>query len=557
MKTKRILLPLAFCGTATGVAQAQQTQPNIVVILTDDLGFSDPGCYGGEIQTPTLDRLAAEGVRFTQMYNSARSCPSRACLMTGLYPHQVGVGEMIGGGKKKLWPEGYSGFRDDNNLTIAEALRTNGYYTAMAGKWHLGQKPNPVDRGFEDFYGLLGGFTTFWDQSKYTRLPNPETVRVYPEGEYYSTDAITDYAIEFAGKAREQHKPLFLYLSYNAPHFPLHAPKERIDKYMETYMKGWDAIRAEREQRLRKLGLLPDNERMSTRGEVPGSAAVKNPHEIPAWDSLTADQQKDLARRMAIYAAMVDIMDENIGRFLASMRENGQLDNTLIIFMSDNGACAEWHEFGFDGHSGGNYHTHVGAELDGMGQKDTYHHYGTGWANVCCAPFFLYKHFAHEGGISTPSILWWGDKVKHKGSIDNQPCHFSDIMTTCLVASGTKFPETYEDRKLLPLKGISILPIAAGKKIENRPIFAEHEGNRMVRVGDWKLVASYYNGQKWELYNIARDRTEQHNLADKYPEKVAQMEKLYFEWADANNVLPYPQLVNKHGGRNLPVYNEK
>ena len=275
MDSKHVLLPLALCGAVTGGAKTPQSQPNIVVILADDLGFSDPGCYGGEIQTPTLDRLAAEGVRFTQMYNSARSCPSRACLMTGLYPHQVGVGEMIGGPQKKRWPEGYSGFRDDNNLTIAEALRSNGYYTAMAGKWHLGQHPTPVDRGFEDFYGLLEGFTTFWEQSKYTRLPNPETVRIYPEDEYYSTNAITDYAIEFAGKAKERQKPLFLYLSYNAPHFPLHAPKERIDKYMETYLKGWDVIRAEREQRLRRLGLLSDDERMSARGEVPASLFVK------------------------------------------------------------------------------------------------------------------------------------------------------------------------------------------------------------------------------------------------------------------------------------------
>lgn len=326
---------------------------------------------------------------------------------------------------------------------------------------------------------------------------------------------------------------------------------------METYLKGWDVIRAEREQRLRRLGLLSDDERMSARGEVPASLFVKKAHAIEAWDSLTEDQQKDLARRMAIYAAMVDIMDENIGRFIESLRANGQLDNTLIIFMSDNGACAEWHEFGFDGHSGPTYHTHVGDELDGMGQKGTYHHYGTGWANVCCAPFYLYKHFAHEGGISTPSILWWGDRVKHKGSIDNQPCHFTDIMTTCLAASGTKYPKTYEGRELLPLKGISILPIAEGKKIEQRPVFAEHEGNRMVRIGDWKLVASYYNGQEWELYNIAEDRTEQHDLAGRYPKKVARMEQLYFKWARENNVLPYPQLINEFTRRKLTVFKEK
>ncbi len=549
-----ILFPL-LAGSC-GFLPVQAKQPNIVLILVDDLGFSDLGCFGGEIKTPVLDGLAGQGIRFTEMYNSARSCPSRACLLTGLYPHQVGVGQMEGG--RENWPQGYNGFRDDNNVTIAEALRLNGYYTAMSGKWHLG-KQNPTDRGFEDYYGLLGGFDSFWDQKKYTKLPDKSSVKVYPEDEFYATNAITDYAIEFAQKADKQQKPLFLYLAYNAPHFPLQAPKERTDKYMEMYMKGWDTIRDERYKRVMEMGLMQNNPGNSPRGIVPLSIGEDKIHPIPAWNSLTTDQQKDLARRMAIYAAMVDIMDENIGRFLDALKQTGQLDNTLILFMSDNGACAEWHEFGFDYKTGSEYNTHVGAELDQMGLKGTYHHYGTGWANACCTPLSLYKHFAHEGGISTPGIAWWGNKIKKKGSIDFQPCHFTDLMTTCLDVSGTKYPAEFKGHTVLPMEGVTLVPMFNGKKIKSRPVFAEHEGNRMVRSGDWKLVASYFNGQKWELYNINNDRTEQHNLIQQYPEKARELENLYDAWAKRCHVESFPELMNTYrpNGPKYEIYNEK
>ncbi len=539
MNCKKITLPL-LAVTAATTAGAADKKPNIVVILCDDMGFSDPGCFGGEIATPTLDRLAAEGVRFTQMYNSARSCPSRACILTGLYPHQVGMGGMTG--NKKDFPRGYSGFRSDDNVTIAEALSANGYYTAMSGKWHLGAT-TPVQRGFEDYFGLLGGFNSFWNPAVYTKLPDKASVRKYPEGQFYATNAITDYAIEFTGKAKGQDKPFFLYLAYNAPHFPLHAPKERIDKYYQTYLKGWDAIRKERFDRIVQMGFMGPLE-MRPRGIVPGSNFMNKPHSIPAWDSLSEDQRKDLARRMAVYAAMIDIMDEQIGRFLDALKERGQLDNTLIMFMSDNGACAEWHEFGFDGKSGVQYHTHTGDELDGMGQAGTYSHYGTGWANVCCTPFSLYKHYAHEGGISTPGIIWWGGKVVDPGRVDSEPCHFTDVMATCLDAAGAKYPSKYKGHGVQPAEGYSILPMVKGQPVKQRPIFAEHEGNRMVREGDWKLVASYFNGLKWELYNIREDRAEMHDLAKKYPDRVKNMAKMYDAWADRAGVEPYPLKVN-------------
>ena len=532
-------------GLAFGAMAFAQEKPNIIVILADDLGFSDLGCYGGEVRTPVLDKMARQGVRMTQMYNSARSCPSRANLLTGLYPHQTGLGHMDA--TRPAWPKGYAGFRSNSdNVTIAEVLKGAGYFTAMSGKWHLGKTANPIQRGFQEYYGLLGGFNSFWNPDVYTRLPKDRAPRQYKEGEFYATNVITDYAIDFINQAHQEEKPLFLYLAYNAAHFPLHAPKEVTDKYMKTYLQGWDKIRDQRWKRIVKMGLLQGKSELSPRGVVPESLFEDETHPLPAWDSLTKEQQTDLARRMAIYAAMIDIMDANIGRVLDTLQKNGELDNTFIMFMSDNGACAEWHEFGFDKQTGTEYYTHVGAELDQMGLPGTYHHYGTGWANVCCTPFTLYKHYAHEGGISTPCIIQWGKQIKHKGSIDHQPAQFSDIMATCIELAGTKYPKEYEGRKIIPTPGVSILPIVRGEEMPDRFIYAEHEGNRMVRKGDWKLVSANFRGDKWELYNIKEDRTEQHNLIKEYPEMARELENAYFEWADRSDVLYFPKVWNTY-----------
>ncbi len=402
-------IPLLITGgLAIGAMSFAQQKPNIIVILADDIGFSDLGCFGGEIQTPVLDKMAEQGVRMTQMYNSARSCPSRANLLTGLYPHQTGLGHMDA--IRPAWPKGYAGFRSNSdNVTIAEVLKEAGYFTAMSGKWHLGKTTDPIDRGFQEYYGLLGGFDSFWNPKVYTRLPEDRTLRQYKEGEFYATNVITDYAIDFINQAHQEEKPLFMYLAYNAPHFPLHAPKEVTDKYMKTYLQGWDKIRDQRWKRILDMKLLQGKPQLSPRGVVPESLFEDETHPLPVWSSLSKEQQVDLARRMAIYAAMIDIMDSNIGRIMETLQKNGELDNTFIMFMSDNGACAEWHEFGFDKQTGTEYHTHTGKELDQMGLSGTYHHYGTGWANVCCTPpFSLYKHYAHEGGISTPCIIRWG-----------------------------------------------------------------------------------------------------------------------------------------------------
>lgn len=546
-------------GLAFGAMAFAQEKPNIIVILADDLGFSDLGCYGGEVRTPVLDKMARQGVRMTQMYNSARSCPSRANLLTGLYPHQTGLGHMDA--TRPAWPKGYAGFRSNSdNVTIAEVLKGAGYFTAMSGKWHLGKTANPIQRGFQEYYGLLGGFNSFWNPDVYTRLPKDRAPRQYKEGEFYATNVITDYAIDFINQAHQEEKPLFLYLAYNAAHFPLHAPKEVTDKYMKTYLQGWDKIRDQRWKRIVKMGLLQGKSELSPRGVVPESLFEDETHPLPAWDSLTKEQQTDLARRMAIYAAMIDIMDANIGRVLDTLQKNGELDNTFIMFMSDNGACAEWHEFGFDKQTGTEYHTHVGAELDQMGLPGTYHHYGTGWANVCCTPFTLYKHYAHEGGISTPCIIQWGKQIKHKGSIDHQPAQFSDIMATCIELAGTKYPKEYEGRKIIPTPGVSILPIVRGEEMPDRFIYAEHEGNRMVRKGDWKLVSANFRGDEWELYNIKEDRTEQHNLIKEYPEMARELENAYFEWADRSDVLYFPKvwnIYNKGRRKDFKEYKDK
>ena len=516
-----------------------QDKPNIIIILADDLGFSDLGCFGGEIHTPVLDKLAKNGVRMTQMYNSARSCPSRANLLTGLYPHQTGLGHMDG--SHPAWPKGYSGFRSNSdNVTIAEVLKDAGYFTAMSGKWHLGNKSNPILRGFQEYYGLLGGFNSFWNPAVYTRLPKDRTPRHYEEGTFYATNVITDYAIDFIDQAHQEKKPLFLYLAYNAPHFPLHAPKEVTDKYMSLYMQGWDKIRDARWKRIIDLKLMQGKPALSPRGVVPESLFEDETHPLPAWDSLTKDQQTDLARRMSIFAAMVDVMDANIGRVVDELKKNGELDNTFIMFMSDNGACAEWHEFGFDKQTGVEYHTHTGEELDQMGLPGTYHHYGTGWANVCCTPFTLYKHYAHEGGISTPLIVSWKSNLKNKkGEWCRVPGYLPDIMPTILEATGAAYPETYHGgNKIYPLVGSSLFP-AIQKKADSihEYMYWEHQNNRAIRWGNWKAIRDE-KGKEWELYDVVKDRTERNNLAEQHPEVLTKLVAEWEKWANSNFVLP-------------------
>ncbi|WP_051302525.1 arylsulfatase [Salibacterium aidingense] len=505
-------------------------KPNIILILTDDLGYSDLGCYGSEIDTPNIDQLAGNGLRFTQFYNSARCCPSRASLLSGLYPHQAGVGEM----DQDRETPGYRGYLKDQCVTLAEVLKKGGYHTYLAGKWHVG-KTGPTERGFDDFYGLLGGFASFWDKKNYIRLPEGKPGQTYREEEFYATDAITDHALDFIEESRHKDQPYFLYLSYNAPHFPLQAPKEDIEKYKKVYEKGWDIIREERLERMKELNIVDENVPLPPRSEYWNRD--RDIHGInPAWESIDPDRQKDLARRMAVYAAMVDRMDQNIGRVLQDLREQNELEDTLILFCSDNGACAEWDPWGFDNWITTSNMLHRKEDIDHMGGPGSYHSYGSGWANACSTPLQLYKHYIHEGGICTPLIAHWPEKVKRKGAIDHRPGHFIDFMATFVDITEVEYPKTHQGRDILPMEGESLLPAFLGETATERTLCFEHEQNAGVRQGSWKL--SKVKEKEWELYHIDSDRNEMHNLVEKYPEKVEEMKRIWEEWAHRTNVYP-------------------
>jgi arylsulfatase len=449
------------------------------------------------------------------------------------------------GAKAPADMEGYTGRLSANSATIPEVLRTAGYSAYMTGKWHLGQ-PGPVARGFEEYYGLFGGFDSFWDPAKYTRLPKDRPTRTYAPGEFYSTNAITDYTLDFLAAARKRKQPFFTYLAYNAAHFPLHAPKETIDKYVSVYEKGWDHIREQRFARMRKMGLIADKWEFTPRSTVPPNR-VATPNgwankQNPAWDSIEPDRRADLTRRMAIYAAMIEVMDRNIGRVIETLRANGELDNTLVMFLSDNGACAEWDPWGFDNSSGPDNILHKGADLDKMGQPGTYHSYGSGWANACNTPWRFYKHYDHEGGISTPFIAHWPAGISRKGVFEREPAHIIDLMTTCTELAGAKYPGSVP-----PTEGRSLLPAFAGKPIQREALYWEHEGSRAIRMGKWKAVALLAGGE-WELYDMEQDRTEMHNLAASDPKRVRAMANQWKEWAGRTHALPWPW---------QPAYSEK
>jgi arylsulfatase A-like enzyme len=520
-------------------AEEKDTPPNMILILADDLGYSDLGCYGGEIRTPNLDGLAENGLRMTQVYNTSRCCSTRASLLTGLYPHQAGVGAMMADNGLP----GYRGFLTDRCVTIPSILQSNGYQTFMSGKWHLRGQGNPdcipTKHGFDEFYGCFKAYASFYRSDIYVRLPKERAVPAAKIG-FYATDAITDNALTFLKQARQQTAPYFLYLAYNAPHFPLQAPKEMIDQYVPVYEKGRDQIREKRYARMLGLGVIPNQAKLSQRGhvtKVPNRNRDSDYYDkpIPAWDSLKSNRKADLTRRMATYAAMVEIMDRNIGRVIADLKEADELDDTMIVFLSDNGACAEWDPFGFNNAPYPKNKLYEGTHLKEMGQEGTFHSYGTGWANACNTPFRLYKHYSHEGGISSPFILHWPDRLKKKGAIDRQPAHIIDLAAMFLEEAQVKHPATWKGKSILPLAGTSLSPVLEGKTLETRPLFFEHEGNRAVRLGSWKAVWTNYT-QQWELYHIDRDRAELNDLASRYPKRVAAMDRSWQNWAAANHV---------------------
>jgi len=529
--------------SATLLAAAESRRPNILVILADDLGYSDLGCYGGDIPTPNIDRLAKLGVRFEKCTNSARCCPTRASLITGLHPHEAGIGDFVTAKPSPKRGPAYTGHLLDNNITIPELLKQFGYSTWMVGKWHMGS-PGPVQRGFDAYYGfknLQAHSNDQWDSADYARLPASTPAELsYAPGKFYVTDVFTDYALEFLRQARTtKDKPWFLYLAHSSPHFPLQAPKESIDRHMATYRRGWDVLRAERFTRMKALGLVSADAVLPPLSMVPVEAndAIANGYSgkpNPSWDSLPADRREDLARRMATFAAMVEHVDQGVGRLLADLEQHGELANTLILFTSDNGACYEWGPFGFDGVSrSGQNDLHVGESLAGMGQAGTHSSYGSAWANLGNTPLNLYKHFCNEGGISSPLIVSWPATLKPSVAWIRSSAHVMDFLPTIAAAAGATYPAERAGKPILPSSGRSLLPDLRGEPTPERGIPTAHEGARGYRLGNWKIVWGKRQAAPvaWQLFDLSKDPSEQHDLAEQRPEKLKELADAWMAWA--------------------------
>jgi len=525
-------------NTAQGQNSGPAPRPNIVIIMSDDMGYSDIGCYGGEITTPVLDRLAAGGLRFSQFYNMARCCPTRAALLTGLHPHQAGMGHMTGAPQGR--PEPWQGNLSHQAVTIAEVLRPSGYATYMCGKWHVtnreraGDEPYnwPLQRGFDRFYGTITGAGSFYDPTTLTRdnrMITPANDPEYRPASFYYTDAINDNAVRFIADHAQTNaaQPFFLYVAHTAAHWPMHAPEEAIAKYRGRYDQGYEPIRKARFERLRQLGL--------TRPDWPPTPSFGN------WDQV--EHKAWEARCMEVYAAMIDRMDEGIGRIVAELEKQKLFDNTLILFLQDNGGCAEpqgrvdkpeWHledlkPMGPDDLQPKIWppmQTRDGRPLLGgpqvmPGGPDTYIAYGKAWANVSNTPFREYKHWVHEGGIATPLVVHWPAGIAERGAWRNDLCHVIDFVPTALAAAGAP---TAPPSGAPPFPGLSLLPaFAQDGALRREALYFSHEGNRALRSGDYKLVSAKRDGGAWELYDLAQDRGEQRDLASEQPGRVRTM----------------------------------
>lgn len=538
--------PTVWWCLVAALVGAEDRRPNVLVILADDLGFSDLGCYGGEIRTPHLDALAKRGVRLTQMYTSARCCPSRAALMTGLYPSQAGIADFTSDKPDPRRGPGHLGRLSDQCVTLAEVLGPAGYGCYYVGKWHLHPQTGPIKRGFHEFYGYTNDHShDQYDAHYYQRFPQDRRKEIDPPADqFYATDVFHDYALEFIKQGQQREQPWFLCLGHSSPHFPIQAPAEWADKYDATYQRGWDTLREERFARMREIGLADSHWQLSPRSLVPvdrddianGFSGQPN----PKWDTLDANRQKDLARRMAVFAAMVERVDQGVGRIVEHLQSTGDLDNTLLVFLSDNGACYEWGPFGFDGASRqGTTTLHVGDDLRKIGGRGTHQSYGSGWANLGNTPFRMYKHFTHEGGLSSPGIVHWPAGIGTPDRWMHDPAHMLDWMPTILAATGAVYPREFQNRSIIPTEGISLLPALRGEKLPERTIGFDHQGARAWRQGDWKIVWSKREPHevRWELFNLANDRCELDDLASREPERVALMVQAWEKWARRVQVL--------------------
>jgi arylsulfatase A-like enzyme len=531
------LLPLVLLIACKVPEKKAVRKPNIILIMVDDMGFSDIAPYGGEIHTPNLTKLSKQGVRFTQFYNAGRCCPTRASLLTGLYPHQAGIGYMEPHNKYNKpisnIPE-YQGYLNKECVTMAEALKQAGYHTFMSGKWHVGTEvgQQPLDRGFDRFYGLLTGAShhfrpgndkIYLDRAPKNNLPD----------DFYTTDYFTNYGVRFINEVKDE-KPFFLYLAYTAPHWPLHAWPEDIAKYRGKYRMGWDSLRQQRFERQKALGILDKN--------TPFTDRHQDSH---SWEKEPDKEDMDL--RMAVYAAMIERMDRGIGQVIETLKAKGKLDNTLIVFLSDNGGCAE--------------PVGKGTKDEPTGHIDSYQGYRLPWANASNTPFRLFKHWAHEGGIATPLIAFWPKKIP-AGSINTrQTGHVKDLLSTFMEAAGAEYPGEMGGKQIRPTEGQSLLAAMVNPNYaNNKTIYWEHEGNRALRDGNWKLV-SYYNEKfdslgvvgtgkrtgQWELYDLSKDRTETNNLVKTNQEVTQKLIGKYEEWTKRLQIRDWEELLHRGG----------
>jgi len=513
-------LTIPACSNPNKIKSDTAEKPNIILIMADDMGYSDLGCYGSEIHTPNLDRLAYNGLRFTQFYNTARCCPTRASLLTGLYPHQAGMGKMVSHKPGDKPPGPYQGYLNNNCVTLAEVLKSADYTTLMSGKWHVGELPPhwPTDRGFDKYYGLISGGANYFDitKSKHNNrirhFAIDDKPHMPPKENFYITDAFTENAVKFLDQNAQGQNPFFLYLAYTAPHWPLHALPEDIAKYRGKYTKGWENLRQKRYKQMLDMGLIDKKYPLSP----------LNPDTMP-WDDVPDKDLMDL--KMAVYAAQIDRMDQGIGKVLDKLKQIGKDDNTLILFLSDNGACAEIGPLGYDWWKNG----------VPPGGVNSYQSYGLSWANASNTPLKMFKKYTHEGGIATPLIAYWPKVIKQKGKITRQPGHIIDIMATLCDISGAKYPDTYKQNKIKPMEGKPLTPIFEGKKrTPHKYLFFEHIGNRAVRKGKYKLVAG--KNKPWQLYDLDADRTEINNIIDKHPNIANKLINAYNQWAKNTGV---------------------
>ncbi len=517
-----IICLLSVAGFAQKKNEAKK--PNIVLIMVDDMGYSDIGSYGSEIKTPHLDKLAAEGMRFREFYNNSICAPTRASLLTGQYPHRAGMGYF----DVNLGLPAYQGFLNHESVTLAEVLKQNGYSTIMSGKSHLGKDSLawPNQRGFESFYGFIPGASNYFDIGSFGKAEPVVLVKnnkkeVLKPGEYL-TNKITDNALAFLDEQSKVNKPFFLYLAFNAPHWPLQALPEDIDKYRGRYDIGWDSLKKERLLRQRELNIL-----------LPGQKVSERDPDVPRWDNLTYEQKQLWKAKMEVYAAMIDRVDQNIGRLLSKLKELKKDDNTFIVFISDNGAQG--------GYS--NASRKPQRNSGPIGSPGSYDYQEQNWAYVSNTPLRQYKNNMHEGGFSSPFIVWYPKEVK-AGSLVKGTGHLIDIAPTFYELAGAKYPKTFEGNPIHELPGVSLLPVLKGNVPDAsrvRPLCWERAGNRAVRKNNWKIVSTYPS-YKWELFDLSTDRGETTDLSAQHPDIVNDLSTEYFKWADSNGVVDYEKI---------------